>query len=231
MQKGLTEMVFILDRSGSMSGLEAETISGFNSLIEKQKREEGRAIVSTVLFDDEIKILHDQIDVNKVRPITHEDYYVGGCTSLLDAIGKTIWHISGIHKHSGPKDMPEKTMVIITTDGMENASLEYTFQKINKMITKKREKYHWEFVFLGANTDAVKSAAGMGIKKDHAANYTYDGDGIKCCFRAASNILSAVRQAEDEYVSVLDFLKMISEDYKAREGEIKKRKIKRRKLS
>lgn len=223
MQKGLTEMVFILDRSGSMLGLEAETISGFNSLIEKQKREEGRALVSTVLFDDEIKILHDRMDVNKVRPITHEDYYVGGCTALLDAIGKTIRHISGIHKYSGPKDMPEKTMVIITTDGMENASREYTLQKINKMITKKRKKYHWEFVFLGANMDAVKSAAGMGIKKDHAANYTYDGDGIMCCFRAASNILLAVRQAEDEYVTVPDFLKTVSEDYKAR-GENKEKK-------
>lgn len=223
MQKGLTEMVFILDRSGSMSGLEAETISGFNSLIEKQKREEGRALVSTVLFDDEIKILHDRMDVNKVRPITHEDYYVGGCAALLDAIGKTIRHISGIHKYSGPKDMPEKTMVIITTDGMENASREYTLQKINKMITKKREKYHWEFVFLGANMDAMKSAAGMGIKKDHAANYTYDGDGIMCYFRAASNILLAVRQAEDEYVTVPDFLKTVSEDYKARGGNKEKK--------
>lgn len=223
MQKGLTEMVFILDRSGSMSCLEAETISGFNSLIEKQKQEEGRALVSTVLFDDEIKILHDRMDVNKVRPITHEDYYVGGCTALLDAIGKTIRHISGIHRHSGQKDMPEKTMVIITTDGMENASREYTLQKINKMITKKREKYHWEFVFLGANMDAVKSAAGMGIKKDHATNYTYDGDGIMCCFRAASNILSAVRQAEDEYVTVPDFLKTVSEDYKVR-GRNKEKK-------
>lgn len=223
MQKGLTEMVFILDRSGSMSGLEAETISGFNSLIEKPKREEGRALVSMVLFDDEIKILHDRMDVNKVRPITHEEYYVGGCTALLDAIGKTIRHISGIHKYSGPKDMPEKTMVIITTDGMENASREYTLQKINKMITKKREKYHWEFVFLGANMDAMKSAAGMGIKKDHAENYTYDGDGIMCCFRAASNILSAVRQAEDEYVTVPDFLKTVSEDYKARGGNKEKK--------
>lgn len=161
--------------------------------------------------------------VNKVRPITHEDCYLGGCTALLDAISKTIRHISGIQKHSGQKDVPEKTMVIITTDGMENASREYTLQKINKMITKKREKYHWEFVFLGANMDAVKSAAGMGIKKDHAANYTYDGDGIMCCFRAASNILSTVRQAEDEYVTVPDFLKTVSEDYKARGGNKEKK--------
>lgn len=223
MQKGLTEMVFILDRSGSMSGLEPETISGFNSLIEKQKREEGRELVSTVLFDDEIKILHDRMNVNEVRPITCEGYYVGGYTALLDTIGKTIRHISDIRKHFGPEDVPEKTMVIITTDGIENASLEYTFQKINKMITKKREKYHWEFVFLGANMDAVKSVAGVGIKKDHAANYTYDGDRIKCCFRAASNILSAVRQAEDEYVTVPDFLKTVSEDYKARGGNKEKK--------
>ena len=163
MKKNLTEMVFILDRSGSMHGLEKDTIGGFNSMIEKQKKEEGEAFVSTVLFDHEVEVLHDRVPLDKVEKMTEDDYEVGGCTALLDAVGGAIHHIGNVHKYIREEDVPEHTIFVITTDGMENASRKYTQKKIKKMIETQKEKYGWEFIFLGANIDAVKTARTYGI--------------------------------------------------------------------
>ena len=151
MKKGLTEIVFILDRSGSMCGLEADTIGGYNSMIEKQKKEDGEALVSTVLFDDRSEVLHDRVPLSKIEPITAKEYYVRGSTALLDAVGGAIRHIGNIHKYAREEDVPEKTLFIITTDGMENSSREFTYEKVKKMVEKKKAKNHWEFIFLGAN--------------------------------------------------------------------------------
>ena len=159
----ITELVFILDRSGSMSGLEADTIGGFNSLIKDQKKADGKAFVTTVLFDTEFIYVHDRADINTVPPMTERDYVPRGCTALLDAVGMTIKHISGIHKYSRPEDVPSKTIFVITTDGMENASREYNYSKVKSMIEKEQEKYGWEFIFLGANIDAAATAGSMGI--------------------------------------------------------------------
>ena len=155
MKKGLTEIVFILDRSGSMSGLESDTIGGYNSMIEKQKKEEGEALISTVLFDGQTDVLHDRVPLDKISPITEKEYYVRGSTALLDAVGGAIHHIGNVHKYAREEDVPEKTLFIITTDGMENSSRKYSYDKVKKMIEKQKEKYHWEFIFLGANIDAA----------------------------------------------------------------------------
>ena len=155
MRKGLTEIVFILDRSGSMSGLEADTIGGFNSLITKQKKEEGEAIVSTVLFDDECQVLHDRKKLEQIEPLTDKDYYVRGCTALLDAVGGAIHHVGNVHKYAREEDRPEKTLFIITTDGQENSSRRYTYEKVKHMVERQKEKFGWEFLFLGANIDKL----------------------------------------------------------------------------
>ena len=167
MKKGLTELVMILDRSGSMSGLEADTIGGFNSLIDKQKKEEGEAYVSVVLFDDRSEVLYDRVDIRKIEPMNDKQYYVRGCTALLDAVGGAIHHISTVHKYARKEDVPEKTIFIITTDGMENASHQYTYEKVRRMIERRKEQYHWEFMFLGANIDAVKEAKQAGSELTH----------------------------------------------------------------
>ena len=156
MKKNLTELVFILDRSGSMAGLESDTIGGFNAMIEKQKKEPGNALVSTVLFDHERKVIHDRQDIQQVEPMTDRDYYVGGCTALLDAVGCAIHHIGNVHKYAREEDRPEKTLFVITTDGMENASRQYSYDKLKKLIRRQKEKYGWEFIFLGANIDAAR---------------------------------------------------------------------------
>ena len=148
MKKGLTELVMILDRSGSMHGLEKDTIGGFNSMIAKQKEEEGEAYVSVVLFDDENEVLYDRVEIGKVEPMTDRQYYVRGCTALLDAVGGAIRHIGNVHKYARPEDVPEKTLFIITTDGLENASREFSYDKVRRMIEHQKEKYHWEFLFL-----------------------------------------------------------------------------------
>ena len=158
MKKNLTELVFILDRSGSMQGLEGDTIGGFNAMIEKQKKEPGEAFVSTVLFDDQTEVLHDRVELGNVRPITDKEYYVRGCTALLDAVGGAIHHIGNIHKYARSEDVPEHTLFVITTDGMENASRRYSVQRVKEMIQRQKEKYGWEFLFLGANIDAVETA-------------------------------------------------------------------------
>lgn len=191
--KNLTELVFILDRSGSMQGLEADTIGGFNSMLSKQKKEAGEAYLSTVLFDDKVEVLHDRVRVDSVRPITQKEYYVRGCTALLDALGGAIRHIGNIHKYARPEDVPEHTLFVITTDGMENASRHYTAPQIKAMIQRQKEKYSWEFLFLGANIDAVETAGRLGIGSDRAVNYHNDSAGTRLNYATVSAAVSAVR--------------------------------------
>ena len=195
MKKNLTELVFILDRSGSMQGLEGDTIGGFNAMLEKQKKEPGEAFVSTVLFNDQTEVLHDRMELGKVRPITDKEYYVRGCTALLDAVGGAIHHIGNIHKYARREDVPEKTMFIITTDGYENASRRYDYETVRRMIQRQKEKYGWEFLFLGANIDAAKEAARFGISADRAVNYKCDEAGTALNYEVISEAVCSVRAA------------------------------------
>ena len=193
MKKNLTELVFILDRSGSMQGLEVDTIGGFNAMLEKQKKEPGEAFVSTILFNDHTQVLHDRVKIEAVEPITHREYYVRGCTALLDAIGGAIHHIGNIHKYARSEDVPEHTLFVITTDGMENASRRYTSQQVKMMIRRQKEKYGWEFLFLGANIDAVETAGTLGIAPDRAVNYHCDSEGTRLNYEVVSQAVTAVR--------------------------------------
>lgn len=193
MKKGLTEVVFILDRSGSMSGLEGDTIGGFNSMIEKQKKEEGEALVSTILFDNYSEVLHDRVEVSKIEPLTDRDYTVRGCTALLDAIGGAIHHIGNVHKYARNEDIPEHTIFIITTDGMENASHQYSRDKIKAMIERQKNKYGWEFLFLGANINAIETARSYGIDQDRAVEYNCDSVGTGLNFDAMSDAITTMR--------------------------------------
>ena len=202
MRKGLTEIVFILDRSGSMSGLEADTIGGYNSLIEKQKKEDGEAYISTVLFDDECEVLHDRVSLDKVNKMTEEEYYVRGCTALLDAIGGAIHHIGNVHKYAREEDKPEKTLFIITTDGQENSSKRYSYEKVRHMVERQKEKFGWEFLFLGANIDAVAEAGRFGIKANRAVNYHSDREGTEVNYKALSRAVSMVRECDAACVEV-----------------------------
>ena len=193
MKKNLTELVFILDRSGSMSGLEADTIGGFNGMLEKQKKEPGEALVSTILFDNESKVIHDRAEIRTVSPLTDRDYTVGGCTALLDAVGGAIHHIGNVHKYARPEDVPEHTLFVITTDGMENASRRYDSDRVRKMIQRQKEKYGWEFLFLGANIDAVEAAWRVGISEDRAVNYHADSAGTRLNYTVLSRAITKVR--------------------------------------
>ncbi len=193
MRKNLTELVFILDRSGSMAGLESDTIGGFNAMLEKQKKAEGEAYVSTVLFSNDSRVIHDRVDVKQVEPMTEKTYAVGGCTALIDAIGGAIHHIGNIHKYIREEDVPEHTVFVITTDGMENASHKYTADKVRSMIKKEQEKYGWEFIFLGANIDAVSTAANFGIHEDHAVNYHSDPMGTQLNYEVLGDALCDMR--------------------------------------
>lgn len=193
MKKNLTELVFILDRSGSMSGLEADTIGGFNAMIEKQKRAEGEAVVSTVLFDSTSEVLHDRVPVKRIEPMTERDYAVRGCTALLDAVGAAIHHIGNVHKYARKEDVPEHTLFVITTDGMENASHRYRSEQVKEMIERQKAKYGWEFLFLGANIDAVETAGRFGIGRDRAVNYHSDSVGTRLNYEVVSDAISAVR--------------------------------------
>ena len=193
MKKNLTELVFILDRSGSMAGLEADTIGGFNAMIEKQRRETGEAYVSTVLFDNVSQVLYDRLSLNKIPAMTGKDYYVRGCTALLDAVGGAIHHIGNIHKYAREEDRPERTLFVITTDGMENASRRYTYEKVREMIKRQKEKYGWEFIFLGANIDAAREAARFGIDEDRAANYHADHQGTRVIYDTVCETVSNIR--------------------------------------
>ena len=221
MKKGLTEIVFILDRSGSMGGLERDTIGGYNSMLERQKKEEGEAVLSTVLFDDRIEVLHDRKNLYDVKPITNSDYYVRGCTALLDAVGGTIHHIGNVHKNMPADQRPEKTLFIITTDGMENASKEYTYSKVKKLVEEKKKKYHWEFVFLGANIDAVEVAGRFGVAKNRAVRYECDSAGTELNFKVMSKMVSCAKKARsaiemEEMMDCDDMLAPIQEDYRRR---------------
>ena len=194
-KNNLTEIVFILDRSGSMAGLESDTIGGFNSLIQKQKSEDGEAIISTVLFDDKSEVLYDRVPLDRIPVMTEKDYYVRGCTALLDAVGSAIHHIGIVHKYARAEDRPAKTLFIITTDGMENASRKYTYEKVKQMVQKQKEKYGWEFLFLGANIDAIGVAGRFGIDADRAVNYECDSKGTEVNYKALNKAVSQVRES------------------------------------
>ncbi len=194
MNTNKTELVFIMDKSGSMGGLEADTIGGYNAMLAKQKKEAGEAVVTTMLFDDTIELLHDRITVNGIAPLTETDYEVGGMTALLDAIGSTIHKISHVQKQTSETERAGKVLFVITTDGMENASREYGYDKIKSMIEHQKEMYGWEFIFLGANIDAVSTAAQFGIQEEYAVKYHADSEGTQVNFEAVSEAVSSVRQ-------------------------------------
>ena len=195
MKKGLTELVFILDESGSMSGLERDTIGGFNSMIEKQRREAGKAFVSTVLFSNDSRVIHDRVRLDRVEPMTARDYTPGGCTALLDALGGAIHHIGNVHKYARPEDVPEHTVFVITTDGMENASHRYTRAQVKGMVERQKARYGWEFLFLGANFDAIAAAEGIGIHRDRAVKYVRDTAGTELNYRVVSDTICNMRMS------------------------------------
>jgi uncharacterized protein YegL len=206
MKNNITELVFILDRSGSMAGFEADTIGGFNATIEKQKKQDGKVYVSTVLFDNESKVIHDRVDISEIKPMTCEEYQVGGCTALLDAIGGAIHHIGNVHKYARPEDVPEHTIFIITTDGMENASYRYSSREIKEKIQRQTEKYGWEFIFLAANIDAVETAERIGIRRERAANYRQTKKGVEKSYFAMSEAITAVRACCAEQIDLEKYL-------------------------
>ena len=221
MRKGLTELVMIIDRSGSMQGLEADTIGGFNGMIEKQKKEEGEANVSVILFDDRTEVLYDRADLRKIAPMTKEQYYVRGCTALLDAVGGAIRHIGNIHKYAREEDVPEKTIFVITTDGMENASRRYSYDRVRRMIEHQKECYHWEFIFLGANIDAVKEAGRLGIGATRAVRYEHDSEGTRLNYKVLSDTIGHARRAAtaadmEEIFETPAWQAPIREDYERR---------------
>ena len=193
MKKGLTEMVFILDRSGSMAGLEDDTIGGYNSMLAKQKALEGEALVSTVLFDHESTVICDRMPLDQVPEMTEEEYFVRGCTALLDAVGGAIHHIGNVHKYARDEDRPEKTVFVITTDGMENASKTYTYGRVQEMIKRQTEKYGWEFLFLGANIDAKAEAGRLGIRERRAVKYQNDKKGKKKKYKVVGEAIAELR--------------------------------------
>ena len=215
MKNNITELVFILDRSGSMAGLESDTIGGFNSMIEKQKKEDAPCYVSTVLFNGESQVIHDREKLAEIKPMTERDYMVGGCTALIDAIGGAIHHIGNIHKYARPEDVPMHTMFVITTDGQENASHRYTSEQVKNMIERQKEKYGWEFLFIGANIDAVETAARYGIDKDRAVNYNADGKGTHILYDTVADAVCSIR---DCGCIQPDWSERIDNDYNNRNG-------------
>ena len=221
MRKGLTEIVYILDRSGSMSGLEADTIGGFNSMLMKQKMEEGEAYLSTILFDDRVEVLHDRVRIREVGRLTDREYYVRGSTALLDAVGGAIHHIGNVHKYAREEDRPEKTIFIITTDGLENSSRQYSYADVKSMVQHEKEKYNWEFIFLGANIDAVEVAGRFGVARNRAVRYESDSQGTRLNFDAMSGMLSRARASRSAETMRRELdrdesFKRIREDYERR---------------
>lgn len=209
-----TELVFILDKSGSMSGLESDTIGGFNAMLKKQQQATGAARVTTVLFDDGYEVLHDRLDIQGVAPITENDYYVGGCTALLDAIGKTIHKIINAQRYTQKEHRSDQVIFVITTDGLENASREYSYEKIKRLIEREKTQYHWEFIFLGANIDAIETAARFGISADRAANYHADGVGTRLNYRVVSDAVCEMRESNP---IPANWKAKIDEDFERRE--------------
>ena len=221
MSKGYTEIIYILDRSGSMGGLESDTIGGFNSMMEQQKKTGEKAVVSTVLFDDVCEVIHDRVPIEKIEKMTDKQYYVRGCTALLDAVGGAIHHIGNVHKYAREEDRPEKTIVVITTDGMENASCKYSLDKIEKMVKRQQKKYGWEFIFIDANIDAYAEAQKYGIRRDRAVNYVCDDIGTANVYAGVSKAVCSVMMAESmcEVEGCLDnsdWDEEINEDYQRR---------------
>lgn len=213
MKKDLTEIVFIIDRSGSMRGLEKDTIGGFNSMIEKMKKQEGEALISTVLFDHQSEVIHDRVNLEQISELTEEDYYVRGTTALLDAVGDAIHHIANIHKYAREEDIPEHTLFVITTDGYENASHRYTYRKVKKMIEEAKAEKQWEFLFLGANIDAARTADQFGIDADKAVNFHNDHAGITLNYEVLSEAVGTIRSSEKLSSHWKD---KINEDYNSR---------------
>ena len=213
----MTELVFILDRSGSMSGLEKDTIGGFNSMLEKQREEPGEAVITTILFDNETTVIHDRVPLESVRPLTDKDYWVGGCTALLDAVGGAIHHIADIHRYARKEDVPDRTLFVITTDGMENASRRYSYGRVKDMIQKEKKEHGWEFLFLGANIDAASEARRFGIDADMAVDYHCDSCGTRLNYEVLSDTITGVRCGS----APLDagWKKKIDADYKKRKKD------------
>lgn len=228
MGKGLTEIVYILDRSGSMAGLEEDTIGGFNSMMAKQKETGEKAIVSTVLFDDECEVIHDRVPIAKIEKMTDKQYYVRGCTALLDAVGGAIHHIGNIHKYAREEDRPEKTIFVITTDGLENSSSNYSYEKVQKMVKRQQKKYGWEFIFIGANIDAYAVGQKFGFRKDRTVNYIADDIGTANVYDGVSLAINTVLACPD-FMSVSENLSKsgwsdnIEADYNRRSGKKNRR--------
>ena len=213
MKKNCTELVFILDRSGSMAGLESDTIGGFNAMIEKQKKQDGLCWVSTVLFANESKVIHDRVRLEEVRPMTEDDYTVGGCTALIDAIGDAVHHIANVHKYARPEDVPAQTVFVITTDGMENASRKYSAAEVRRQLKRMQEEKGWEFLFIGANIDAVETARHFGIAEDRAVNYHADKKGTRVVYECVGKALGSLRACAPMSAK---WSEEIAEDYASR---------------
>ena len=213
MNKDLTEIVFILDRSGSMAGLEEDTIGGFNAMVEKQKKEPGEALLSAVLFSNDSEVIYDRVTLGKVEPMTERQYHVGGCTALLDAIGGAVRHIANVHKYAREEDRPGKTIFVITTDGMENASRRFNYADVQKMVQHEQEKYGWEFLFLGANMDAISAARRFGIREDRAVRYECDGAGTALNFAVVGQTIARARKGREIEA---DWCAEIADDYEKR---------------
>ena len=209
----ITELVFILDRSGSMSGLEGDTVGGFNTMIEKQKKQNAPCYVSTVLFNNTSEVLYDRVKLGEVQKMTEEDFFVGGSTALMDAIGGAIHHIGNIHKYIRPEDVPANTMFVIMTDGMENASRRYSSEQVKQMIERQKKRYGWEFLFIGANIDAVETAARYGIDADRAVNYHADKEGTRVVYQSVANAVCSLRENKELRA---DWSEEINKDYQSR---------------
>ncbi len=216
MKKNLTELVMILDRSGSMGGLESDTIGGYNSMLQKQKDTEGEVLVTTVLFDDKIEVLYDRVPLTRMPKMTRKEYYVRGCTALLDAVGSTVQRIIALRRETPKSEQPEKTIFVITTDGLENASREYTVAKVKKLVEQQQNKYGWEFLFLGANIDAIETAGSFGIAADRAANYHSDHEGTALNYEVLADAVCAMRGSSKRVGA--GWKKRIEEDFESRQS-------------
>jgi uncharacterized protein YegL len=213
MKQNLTEIIFILDRSGSMGGLEQDTIGGYNAFLERQKGN-GEALISTVLFSNRSEVIHDRVPIDAVKPLTEKEYYVGGSTALLDAIGSAVHHIANVHKYARKEDVPEKTVVVITTDGMENASRRYDYAGVRKLVERQKETHGWEFLFLGANMDAISAAAQVGIEESHAVRYHSDSAGTRLNFQVLSDSIVSFRKSSHAITE--EWKEAIEQDYRSR---------------